>query len=45
MFVLAGACPIGTSYIDSPIGDLDYDNQLHSGGFSVLNPMQNPTGK
>ena len=43
--LLAGSCPAGTAYIDTPIGDLDYDNQLHTGGFSTLDPMQNPTGE
>ncbi len=36
----AGACPRGNAYIDTPVGDLDYDNQLRTGGFSALNPMQ-----
>jgi len=37
-------CPRGTAYIDTPVGDLDYDNKLRTGGFSSLNPMQQRAG-
>ena len=37
-------CPRATAHIDTPIGDLDYDNALNSGGVNTLNPMQQRAG-
>jgi hypothetical protein len=49
LLAVAGMCPLGTSFIDTPNGDLNYDNDLldpivDSGTLRSLNPMNRPTG-
>jgi hypothetical protein len=37
-------CPRALSFIDSPIGDLNYDNLLQTGGHMTLNPSYQRAG-
>jgi hypothetical protein len=37
-------CPRALAHIDSPVGDLNYDNAWDSGGINTLNPQNQHAG-